>query len=180
MVIRGGENIYPREVEEVLLLRDTGGDEAERQARARFALRFQQLTGPVVAKAVEDTAFYRYPRLLTLNDVGGDPGRFGVAVVHLPPFHDSAIAAAPPPVKYSPTATQRRADAQETPFSMTPVPPAGVGSVLGVHVRPFQVSASATEPDLAEYWPTAKQRCAEGHDTADSSLSRAPAGLGTG
>ena len=69
-------------------------------------------------------------------------GAGGVAVVHLPPFHDSATAAAPPPLKYSPTATQRLTDAQETPFKMTPVPPAGVGSVLGVHVRPFQVSAS--------------------------------------
>ena len=40
-------------------------------------MRFQQLTGPVMAKGVEDTAFYRYLRLLALNEVGGDPGRFG-------------------------------------------------------------------------------------------------------
>ncbi|MHB1854778.1 MAG: malto-oligosyltrehalose synthase [Acidimicrobiales bacterium] len=43
-----------------------------------LAQRFQQLSGPVMAKGVEDTAFYRYARLLALNEVGGDPARFGV------------------------------------------------------------------------------------------------------
>jgi (1->4)-alpha-D-glucan 1-alpha-D-glucosylmutase len=42
-----------------------------------FARRFQQLTSPVMAKGVEDTAFYVYNRLVSLNDVGGDPGEFG-------------------------------------------------------------------------------------------------------
>src|SRR4051812_34425269 len=46
----------------------------------RFVTRFQQTTPPVVAKGIEDTAFYRYARLLALNDVGGDPGRFGLSV----------------------------------------------------------------------------------------------------
>jgi len=41
------------------------------------ALRFQQLTGPVMAKALEDTAFYRYMRLVSLNEVGGEPEHFG-------------------------------------------------------------------------------------------------------
>lgn len=45
-----------------------------------FITRFQQTTPPVMAKGVEDTAFYRYARLLALNDVGGDPGRFSVSV----------------------------------------------------------------------------------------------------
>ena len=39
----------------------------------RFALKVQQFTGPVMAKSLEDTAFYRYHRLLALNEVGGDP-----------------------------------------------------------------------------------------------------------
>lgn len=52
-----------------------------------FARRFQQLTAPVMAKGVEDTAFYVYNRLVSLNDVGGDPGEFG-----LPParFHKAS------------------------------------------------------------------------------------------
>jgi (1->4)-alpha-D-glucan 1-alpha-D-glucosylmutase len=54
----------------VLLLEERGNDE--------FVTRFQQTTGAVMAKGVEDTAFYRYSRLLALNDVGGDPGRFGL------------------------------------------------------------------------------------------------------
>jgi isoamylase len=66
-------------LEEVLLLR-THETEAERAERERFALRFQQLTGPVKAKAVEDTAFYRYNRLVCLNEVGNDPGIFGTSV----------------------------------------------------------------------------------------------------
>jgi (1->4)-alpha-D-glucan 1-alpha-D-glucosylmutase len=45
-----------------------------------FVTRFQQTTPPVMAKGVEDTAFYRYARLLALNDVGGDPSRFGIDV----------------------------------------------------------------------------------------------------
>lgn len=43
------------------------------------AMKFQQLTGPVMAKAVEDTAFYRYFRLVSLNEVGGEPHRFGTS-----------------------------------------------------------------------------------------------------
>jgi (1->4)-alpha-D-glucan 1-alpha-D-glucosylmutase len=45
----------------------------------RTAMQFQQVTGPVMAKAFEDTAFYRYFRLLALNEVGGDPRRFGMS-----------------------------------------------------------------------------------------------------
>jgi (1->4)-alpha-D-glucan 1-alpha-D-glucosylmutase len=43
------------------------------------AMQFQQVSGPVTAKACEDTAFYRYFRLLALNEVGGDPRRFGMS-----------------------------------------------------------------------------------------------------
>ncbi|MFZ2948459.1 MAG: malto-oligosyltrehalose synthase, partial [Desulfuromonadaceae bacterium] len=43
-----------------------------------FVMRFQQITGPVMAKGVEDTAFYLYNRLVSLNEVGGSPERFGI------------------------------------------------------------------------------------------------------
>ena len=46
----------------------------------RVAMQFQQVTGPVMAKAAEDTSFYRYVRLLALNEVGGDPRRFGLSL----------------------------------------------------------------------------------------------------
>ena len=45
-----------------------------------FVTRFQQTSPPVMAKGVEDTAFYRYARLVALNEVGGDPSRFGLSV----------------------------------------------------------------------------------------------------
>ena len=48
-------------------------------AHEELNIRFQQTCGAVLAKGVEDTAFYRWPRLVALNEVGGDPGRFGVA-----------------------------------------------------------------------------------------------------
>jgi (1->4)-alpha-D-glucan 1-alpha-D-glucosylmutase len=49
-----------------------------RQAVARFAMRVQQYSGPVMAKGLEDTAFYRYNRFVALNEVGGHPDLFGV------------------------------------------------------------------------------------------------------
>ena len=52
------------------------GEEAPKE----FVTRFQQTTPAVMAKGVEDTAFYRYVRLLALNEVGGDPSRFGISV----------------------------------------------------------------------------------------------------
>lgn len=50
------------------------------EIEGELVIRFQQLSGPVMAKAIEDTAFYNYNRLVCLNEVGGDPGRFGVSV----------------------------------------------------------------------------------------------------
>jgi (1->4)-alpha-D-glucan 1-alpha-D-glucosylmutase len=66
---------------EVLLMRDPDGlSEEQRTERRDFVARFQQLTGPVMAKGLEDTAFYRYFPLLSLNEVGGGPDRFGMSV----------------------------------------------------------------------------------------------------
>jgi len=58
----------------------------EQPVPTEFVTRFQQTTPAVMAKGVEDTAFYRYGRLLALNDVGGDPSRFCVGVEA---FHDA-------------------------------------------------------------------------------------------
>jgi (1->4)-alpha-D-glucan 1-alpha-D-glucosylmutase len=84
---------------EVMLPRDPGdvpagperregyppGDESETAARLRFAMKFQQYTGPLQAKGLEDTAFYRYNLLLSINDVGGEPSKFGVSAAE---FHE--------------------------------------------------------------------------------------------
>jgi (1->4)-alpha-D-glucan 1-alpha-D-glucosylmutase len=52
----------------------------------RFALKVQQFTGPVMAKSLEDTAFYRYHRLLALNEVGGDPA---APALSIDAFHEA-------------------------------------------------------------------------------------------
>lgn len=57
-------------------------------ATRHFARKFQQFTGPLMAKGFEDTALYRYNRLLSLNDVGGDPTAFGVGVQA---FHGASL-----------------------------------------------------------------------------------------
>jgi (1->4)-alpha-D-glucan 1-alpha-D-glucosylmutase len=63
-----------RFIRDILLLKVTGDLESD------FVTRFQQVTGPVMAKGAEDTAFYCYHRFIALNEVGGDPGRYGVTV----------------------------------------------------------------------------------------------------
>jgi (1->4)-alpha-D-glucan 1-alpha-D-glucosylmutase len=65
-------------LEDVLLMRHPEGTtDAQRAERRDFVMRFQELTGPVMAKGVEDTTFYRYFPLLSLNEVGGGPRPFG-------------------------------------------------------------------------------------------------------
>ena len=61
-----------------------GQNPAYRNAVINFAMKFQQITSPVMAKGLEDTAFYRYNRLVSLNDVGSDLHRFGTTTAE---FH---------------------------------------------------------------------------------------------
>jgi (1->4)-alpha-D-glucan 1-alpha-D-glucosylmutase len=68
-------------IESVLLLQDPRGlSEEQRAERRNFVMRFQQLTAPVTAKGLEDTAFYRFYPLASLNEVGGEPAIFGVSL----------------------------------------------------------------------------------------------------
>nr|WP_224242125.1 malto-oligosyltrehalose synthase [Hyalangium gracile] len=53
-------------------------NETERAVMLRFAMKLQQVTGPVMAKGLEDTSFYIYNRLVSLNEVGGEPEHFGM------------------------------------------------------------------------------------------------------
>ena len=68
-------------IRDTILLRNLDDfPEAERPRLVEWTMKFQQLTGPVLAKGLEDTAFYIYNRLVSLNEVGGQPDRFGVSV----------------------------------------------------------------------------------------------------
>jgi (1->4)-alpha-D-glucan 1-alpha-D-glucosylmutase len=72
-------------IQSVLLLQDPSGlSQQQLAARRLFVMRFQQFTGPVMAKGLEDTAFFRYYPLVSLNEVGGNPEQFGISV---PLFH---------------------------------------------------------------------------------------------
>jgi (1->4)-alpha-D-glucan 1-alpha-D-glucosylmutase len=82
-------------VRDLVLGRDVGDpalltDDAVRR-RAELVIRFQQTCGPVMAKGVEDTAAYRWVRLVSLNEVGGDPGRIGLTPEELHAFAGDAL-----------------------------------------------------------------------------------------
>jgi len=84
------EVMLPRDPDDTPAISERRGgyppaDASEVAERLRFAMKFQQYTGPLQAKGLEDTAFYRYNLLLSLNEVGGDPSRFGVSAAD---FHD--------------------------------------------------------------------------------------------
>jgi (1->4)-alpha-D-glucan 1-alpha-D-glucosylmutase len=109
----------------VLLLEERGHEE--------FVTRFQQTTGPVMAKGVEDTAFYRYSRLLALNDVGGDPGRFGLAVEA---FHEGSAKRRPNALLTTFTHdTKRSADVRARLAALTWVPEEWAALVHGLGVE---------------------------------------------
>src|SRR6059036_2440965 len=74
---------------DVLLFRfPANHDAAGRAAHTHFVLKFQQATGPIMAKGLEDTVFYIYNRLAALNEVGGEPQQFGLSVAA---FHERNI-----------------------------------------------------------------------------------------
>ncbi len=80
---RTAESIF-NFIADTLLLRNLGSFAEQAQEEVlRFVMKFQQITGPVMAKGVEDTTFYVYNRLVALNEVGGHPERFGASVAEL-------------------------------------------------------------------------------------------------
>jgi (1->4)-alpha-D-glucan 1-alpha-D-glucosylmutase len=91
------------------------GEEQKREREAevlRFIGKFQQVTSPVMAKGVEDTAFYVYNRLISLNEVGGEPDHFGTT---LPEFHRANQARqARTPYALSATATHDTKRGEDT------------------------------------------------------------------
>ncbi|MFN2507727.1 MAG: malto-oligosyltrehalose synthase, partial [Chthoniobacterales bacterium] len=66
---------------DILLFRFPEGiDDETRAEHVHFVLKFQQSTGPIMAKGLEDTVFYIFNRLAALNEVGGEPQQFGISV----------------------------------------------------------------------------------------------------
>jgi (1->4)-alpha-D-glucan 1-alpha-D-glucosylmutase len=67
-------------VRSALLLELPAQSESARERMRRFAMKFQQITAPTTAKGIEDTALYRFNRLVSLNEVGGEPDLYGASV----------------------------------------------------------------------------------------------------
>ncbi len=88
---------------EELLLVQLEGSETQKQGYVAYALRFQQLTGPIMAKALEDTAFYRYSRLICRNEVGDNPARLATMPAEF--HHENANRARTWPLAMVTTAT---------------------------------------------------------------------------
>jgi (1->4)-alpha-D-glucan 1-alpha-D-glucosylmutase len=110
----------PAAIRRVLTLDDAS-------APAEFVRRFQQTTPPVMAKGVEDTAFYRYVRLLALNEVGGDPGRFGIDI---DTFHAGNMKRLPLNLLVSSTHdTKRSGDVRARLCALTAIPDEWAGAV---------------------------------------------------
>ena len=113
-------------------------------APPEFVTRFQQTTPPVMAKGVEDTAFYRYLRLLALNDVGGDPGRFGLSIAD---FH--AANAERPPLNLLVTQTHDTKRSGDVRARIGAI--AGMAEEWEAHVRGWlELTSEVPGPDDAE------------------------------
>jgi len=111
---------------DLLLLRQRGDLETE------LAMRFQQFTGPVMAKSVEDTAFYCFNRFVALNEVGGDPARFSVGVDQF--NHECAIAQARWPQRMLATSThdtKRSEDLRARMSLLSEIPEQWIAAVRG-------------------------------------------------
>ncbi|HEX8417185.1 MAG TPA: malto-oligosyltrehalose synthase [Methylobacterium sp.] len=122
----------------------------------RFRRRFQQLTGPVMAKSLEDTLFYRFSELLALNEVGGDPGEYGIDVGH---FHALQAARARDwPNAMITTAThdtKRGEDARTRLLALSELPAlwAEAWTILGQTARAHLVTGEdGPSPDSTDQW----------------------------
>jgi len=135
-----------------------------------FAIRFAQLSAPVMAKGVEDTAFYRYVPLTSLNEVGGSPGTFGTGPAR---FHaDMARAARRRPhamLTLSSHDTKRSADVRARISLLAELPRAWEAAITGWAERNARHKRAGWPDATAEYllyqtmvgaWPIGADRAA--------------------
>ncbi len=134
----------------------------------RFIVAFQQACGPVMAKGVEDTAFYRWSRLVALNEVGGDPDTFGTSPGE---FHRFAARLArdwpATMTTLSTHDTKRQEDVRARLAALAEIPQHWAAEVAGWQERAMaQASGAGPEPDtaclmwqtLAGAWPLDRER----------------------
>ena len=145
------------------------GTSYDRNAVLRFAMRFQQYTSPVMAKSVEDTVFYRYVRLISLNEVGGDPTRFGTSVQEFHAANAERAATRPHTMLATSTHDHKRGEDVRTRIDVLTERPAAWGRALQrwsrvnrtkrAHVRNYPAPDSNDEyftyQTIVGTWPTA-------------------------
>lgn len=143
------------------------GTHRSEDARREFVVRFQQTTGPIQAKGIEDTAFYRWFHLTALNEVGGNPGEFGCPPSQLDAFAAHLAEHWPASMTTLSTHDTKRSEdtrARLVPISELPVPWSAwmhTARELAASVRPDRLDA-ATEyflwQTLVGTWPATIER----------------------
>ena len=109
---------------EVLTMVEKGRKESE------FVFRFQQFTGPVMAKGVEDTAFYCFDRLTGMNEVGSDPGRNGLSVAEFHTYCEKMQATHPATMTTLSTHDTKRSDDVRARLAVLSELPGRFGAVV--------------------------------------------------
>jgi (1->4)-alpha-D-glucan 1-alpha-D-glucosylmutase len=152
-------------IADVLTLRVRGKLESE------FVLRFQQFTSPVMAKGVEDTAFYCYNRLTAMNEVGGDPGRDGYSVEEYHEYCGTMQATHPcTMVTLSTHDTKRSDDVRARLAVLSEVPEEFAGAIDGWTRRNDKYKTNGLPDRNSEYffyqtligaWPLTLERAQE-------------------
>ncbi|MBW8731443.1 MAG: malto-oligosyltrehalose synthase [Terrabacter sp.] len=143
------------------------GDSRDDAARDEFVVRFQQTCGPAMAKAIEDTAYYRYVRLVGLNEVGGDPTQVGLATADFHGFAENLLGEWPQSMTTLSTHdTKRSEDVRARLFVLAERPEAWATWVRAA--RELATPVRAAELDaLTEYflwqtvvgaWPISEER----------------------
>jgi (1->4)-alpha-D-glucan 1-alpha-D-glucosylmutase len=154
--------------EDLEVLEEAGIADWLPSAPPEFVTRFQQTTPPVMAKGVEDTAFYRYVRLLALNDVGGDPGRFGIDVAQFHAANAQRARRFPNNLLITQTHdTKRSGDVRARIGALSETPDAWIAAVrrwlevtgeLVSHGAPDDVERLLVFQTLAGAWPIEPER----------------------
>ncbi|HET8987389.1 MAG TPA: malto-oligosyltrehalose synthase [Humibacillus sp.] len=139
----------------------------DRAAQDEFVVRFQQTCGPAMAKAIEDTAYYRYVRLVGLNEVGGDPTLVGVPAADFHAFAQDLIRRSPATMTTLSTHDTKRAEDVRARLAVLAERPAAWADWLG-EARELARGVRSDELDvLTEYflwqtlvgaWPISEQR----------------------
>ncbi len=132
------------------------------QAGTEAATRFEQTSGPVMAKGVEDSAYYRWARFVMLNEVGGDPARFGSTVEE---FHDAQQRRAErKPESMTTLSTHDTKRSEDTRARLAVLAELGaewadlVRELLTRHPLPDRPLAHLVWQNLVGAWPLSRER----------------------